>query len=532
MSKKIIFLFLSFLVLTACASFEGIFADQPSIDSFDPASFAIEKREQVSDTASLGPQIESEGSLEQVVNRRIFIDENIVIDYTKIIDKNFAETFPISVNFDNVDIRTVMQTFSSVTGKNILVGDEVTGTVKARIIEEDWDDVLEAILEIKGIALTLNPNTNIVRIHSKEVISAQEEYNKKRKKELRLAMELTKSIAPVRSEIFRLYYSSPETVKSQVNEILKNIDASAAAGEEGAGAGSGGASSRVKITVDARLRALIVLGTMEDLNFIEKLINEIDVPTQQILIEAFVVTVTDSFEKNLGTRLGMYYGPDKIDDASHTTIAAGGTLGGPATATAVGTLGTVGTASVGSMAANTISSATGSIGMILDAHSIDLNFELQALETDSISKTIANPKIFTLDNQTATIEQGVQVPYTTSSAEGTTTEFKEATLKLEVTPSIVGDGNIILDIKVNNDKPGTAAAGSAPPINKTAIKTKLLVKDQSIVIIGGIFTDTLSNANSETPGLADIPVFGNLFKMKKDSDLFDRVFIFIAPKIL
>ena len=198
MSKKIIFLFLSFLVLTACASFEGIFADQPPIDSFDPASFAIEKRKQVSDTASLGPQIESEGSLEQVVNRRIFIDENIVIDYTKIIDKNFAETFPISVNFDNVDVRTVMQTFSSVTGKNILVGDEVTGTVKARIIEEDWDDVLEAILEIKGIALTLNPNTNIVRIHSKEVISAQEEYNKKRKKELRLAMELTKSIAPVR----------------------------------------------------------------------------------------------------------------------------------------------------------------------------------------------------------------------------------------------------------------------------------------------------------------------------------------------
>ena len=180
----------------------------------------------------------------------------------------------------------------------------LSSMISWRILNEDWDDVLEAILEIKNIALTLNPNTNIVRIHSKEVLSSQEEYNRKRKAEVRMAMELNKSIEPVRSEIFKLFYSNPATVKSQIEEILKNMEETEAAGE-GMEISSSTSGGRVKITVDSRLRALIVLGGMNDLDFIEKLIDQIDVPTKQILIEAFVVTVTDQFEENLGTRLGM-----------------------------------------------------------------------------------------------------------------------------------------------------------------------------------------------------------------------------------
>ena len=498
--------------------------------AFNPKDFAKEQSAIIDETASMGPKSKEEFPTTE--ERRIYIDENMVTDYTKIISKNFAETFPITVNFDNVDIRSVMQTFSIITGKNILVGDEVQGTVKARILNEDWDDVLEAILEMKNIALTLSPNTNIVRIHTKEVISAQEEYNRKRKAEVRQAMDLTKSIEPVRSEIFKLFYSDPSTVKSQIEDVLSNMDATASAGEGGAAAGSSGASDRVKMTVDSRLRALIVLGGKDDLDFIEKLVNQIDIPTKQILIEAFVVTVTDSFEKNFGTRLGMYYGPNETSIVSGGQISAGGTIGGPSTTTTgVNTLGTLGTQSVGTMADNTISSATGSIGMILDASKIDLNLELQAMEADSISKVIANPKVFTLDNQTAKITQGVQIPYTSASSSGTQTTFKDAALTLEVTPSIVGDGNIILDISVNNDSV-TNASDSNPPISKTAVNTQLLVADESIVIIGGIFQNTVSNSNSKTPGLGDIPVFGSLFKMKGDKDIFNRVFIFIAPKIL
>jgi len=520
LSSAFVFLF---IFLFGCAT------SQVEKKPFDPKDFADQQTAIINETAELGPKLQDESNISG--ERRIYIDENMVTDYTKIISKNFAETFPISVNFDNVDIRTVMQTFSIVTGKNILVGDEVQGNVKARILNEDWDDVLEAILEMKNIALTLSPNTNIVRIHTKEVISAQEEYNRKRKAEVRQAMELSKSIEPVRSEIFKLYYSEPATVKSQIEDVLSNMDATAAAGE-GSAVSSSGASDRVKITVDTRLRALIVLGGKEDLDFIEKLVNEIDIPTKQILIEAFVVTVTDSFEKNLGTRLGMYYGPNETNIASGGQFSAGGTIGGPSTTTSgVTTLGTVGTQSAGTLAENTISSATGSIGMILDASKIDLNLELQAMEADSISKVIANPKVFTLDNQTAKITQGVQIPYTSASSSGTQTQFKDAALTLEVTPSIIGDGNIILDISVNNDSV-TDATTSNPPISKTAVNTKLLVANESIVIIGGIFQDTISDSSSKTPGLGDIPVFGSLFRMQGDKDIFNRVFIFIAPKIL
>ena len=166
--------------------------------------------------------------------------------------------------------------------------------------------------------------------------------------------------------------------------------------------------------------------------------------------------------------------------------------------------------------------------MILDASKIDLNLELQAMEADSISKVIANPKVFTLDNQTAKITQGVQIPYTSASSSGTQTQFKDAALTLEVTPSIIGDGNIILDISVNNDSV-TDATTSNPPISKTAVNTKLLVANESIVIIGGIFQDTISDHFKNT-GLGDIPVFGSLFRMQGDKDIFNRVFIFIAQK--
>ena len=518
-----------FILLTFCLSVTACKTFEMKDNDFTPDVFIESKKDQIQDTAVLGPSaVSTKDSFAQQAERRIYIDENVITDYTKIINKTFFFFFPISINFDNVEIRTVMKTFSVITGKNILVGDEVQGVVKARILSEDWDDVLEAILEIKNIALTLNPNTNIVRIHSKEVLSAQEEYNRKRKAEIRMAMALSQSIEPVRSEIFKLFYSEPTIVKTQIEEILKNMEETEAAGE-GLEASSSTSGGRVKMTVDNRLRALIVLGGKNDLDFIERLIDQIDVPTKQILIEAFVVTVTDQFEENLGTRLGMYY---EGTGTGQKTYKAGGTIGGPPTSTTnVATLGKLGVGSVGTLAENTIASATGSIGLILDAKSIDLNLELQALETEGISRMIANPKVFTLDNQTATITQGVQVPYTSVSSSGSTVELKNANLTLEVTPSIVGDGNVILDINVTNDSVADSTSAN-PPIDTVKVTTKLLVADESIVIIGGIYTDQSDASRSETPFLADVPLFGNLFKMKKDKDSYKRIFIFIAPKIL
>ena len=148
-----------------------------------------------------------------------------------------------------------------------------------------------------------------------------------------------------------------------------------------------------------------------------------------------------------------------------------------------------------------------------------------------MGKTISNPKIFTLDNQLATITQGEEIPYQSTSSSGTETSFKEAALKMEVTPSIIGDGNVLLGIKVNNDTPNRSNAGD-PAINKMEIVTKLLVADGDIVVIGGIKKNVISNSKQQTPGLGDVPVIGNLFKGKSNVDNLDELLVFIAPRIL
>ena len=187
-----------------------------------------------------------------------------------------------------------------------------------------------------------------------------------------------------------------------------------------------------------------------------------------------------------------------------------------------GTTGSISNQSVG---------GTGSLGILIDTTALDLQVELTAMEQMGISKIISNPKVFTLDNETAVITQGEEIPYQTVGAEGTETEFKEAALKLEVTPSIVGDGNIIMDVKINKDSADTSGSGT-PSVNKTEITTKLLIADGTIVVIGGIYKETSSDTVSKTPVLSDLPFIGNLFKKVKKGEDLDRLLIFIAPRIL
>ena len=525
---KILFPLTIFVIFSSCAELKKTAKemDKEAVDNFEPEEFVVEKQDVLEETTSLGPKVNKAAIEDKKISRRIYIDENIITDYSQIINRTFTKTFPISVNFDNVDIRTVMEIFSSVTGKNILVGDEIEGVVKVKIINENWDEVLEAILEIKNIGLTLNENTNIVRIHKKEVIEAQEAYSAKRKAELRKSIEFSKSIAPVRSEIFKLFYSEPSQVKSQLEEILQNIETTVSVSEGGGSTedSSSGTSQRVKMTIDERLRALIVLGSLEDLDFIEKLIDKIDVPTKQILIEAFVVEAGSDFDKELGARVGAKYGATTIGAmGGKGDVTIGGVTGGAATTLSLG-------GTTGSISNQSVGGATGSLGILLDTTALDLQVELTAMEQMGISKIISNPKVFTLDNETAVITQGDEIAYESTSSEGTSTEFKEAALKLEVTPSIVGDGNIIMDVKINKDSADTSA--SNPPVSKTEITTKLLIADGTIVVIGGIYKETLSDTVTKTPLLSSLPIIGNLFKRVKKGEDFDRLLIFIAPRIL
>ena len=281
--------------------------------------------------------------------------------------------------------------------------------------------------------------------------------------------------------------------------------------------------SPIKITEEKTTRSVIVRGKSADLDVVDKLIKEIDVRTKQVLIEAFIVEANSDFERALGTRLGGYY--------NRKGRIIGGVQG---SSTGDGPINS-GTAGLGA-ATDSITDfgaagATSGIGILKKTGSAVLKAEITALESLGMGKTISNPKIFTLDNQVATITQGEEIPYASSSSEGSDTSFKEAALKMTVTPSIIGDGNVLLEIQVNNDTPNRSNAGD-PAINKMEISTKLLVADGDIVVIGGIKKNSVSNSKQQMPGLGDTKVIGNLFKGKAKADSLDELLVFIAPRIL
>ena len=213
-----------------------------------------------------------------------------------------------------------------------------------------------------------------------------------------------------------------------------------------------------------------------------------------------------------------------------------GNIAGGVQSTSTGAAG-IGSATAGlasttdSLTDFTAAGATSGIGILRSTGSAVLKTEITALEIQGLGKTISNPKIFTLDNQVATITQGEEIPYQSSSSEGSDTSFKEAALKMTVTPSIIGDGNVLLDIQVNNDTPNRSNPGD-PAINKMEISTKLLVADGDIVVIGGIKKNAVTNSKSQTPGAGDVPVLGNLFKGKSNTDNMDELLVFIAPRVL
>ena len=234
---------------------------------------------------------------------------------------------------------------------------------------------------------------------------------------------------------------------------------------------------------------------------------------------------TSEFEKQLGTRLGGFY---KRGDE-----VVGGVIGTASTKGAIDD----DTAQLTPTAKDMITNlpaigATSGIGVLKRTGSAVLKAEITALESMGMGKTISNPKVFTLDNQLATVTKGEEIPYQTTSDGTTSTSFKEAALKLEVTPSIIGDGNVLLTIKVNNATPNRSAGGDEPPINKMEIVTKLLVADGDIVVIGGIKKNIVSQNKNQTPGIGNMPVIGNLFKGKSNSDNLDELLVFIAPRIL
>ena len=462
---------------------------------------------EVEKTVDMGPK-PTEGDTTKLQKRKKISSET-ARNYLLISDQFPLLKQSVTFNFKGLDYAEAMNLMSKIGEINILVGEEVAGSISAELVNVPWDKAFNALLDMKNYAADIDVSSNLIRVHAPATLTAQETYKSTRAAAVKKKVELEDSVEPIVSEIFRLYYISPTEAKATITELFTSLGDSS--------------YSPIQVTEEKTTRSIIVRGKEKDLDVVDKVIREIDVRTRQVLIEAFIVEANSDFERALGTRLGGAY--------NRKGKRAGGIAG---TSSANDAL-TQSSAGIGSTS-DAISDfaaigATSGIGIIRQTGSAVLKAEITALESLGMGKTISNPKIFTLDNQVATIKQGEEIAYQATGSEGADTSFKEATLNLTVTPSIIGDGNVLLEIKVNNDTVNRAFAGD-PGINKMEISTKLLIADGDIVVIGGIKKNKVFDTKNQTPGLGNVPVLGNLFKGKTKKDSMDELLIFIAPRIL
>ena len=421
----------------------------------------------------------------------------------------------VSFKFQNLDYKEAMALMAEIGNINILIGDEVAGAITAELENVPWDKAFNALLDLKSYAADIDVASNIIRVSTPSNLTSQESYKSARASAVKKKVELEDSVEPIISEIFRLYYISPAEAKATITELFTSV-------------GSGASFVPIQVTEEKTTRSIIVRGKEKDLDIVDKVIREIDKRTQQVLIEAFIVEATSSFEQALGKKMGAAY--------TRKGVRVGGSQGGSSVGAPSGSgselSDTTSAFSTGAGTDNLFSfgtaGATSGIGILRKTGSAVLKFELDALESQGLGKTVSNPKLFTLDNQTASIKQGEQIPV--SGGEGADT-FADAALKLTVTPNIIGDGNVMLTIVVNNDTPNRSTPGT-PGINTMEINTKLLVADGDIVVIGGIKKNNVASAKRGVPGASNVPVVGNLFKGSSQSDTMNELLVFIAPRIL
>ena len=512
--SKIILLFFIMGLITSCATTQGkksVHGEQPLIK---PSDVVVKGREEMDALVKAGPKPYDPDFDIRADKRKTITTEN-VRNYVTIPDEYGNLKQEVSLNLNNVDFSYAMALMAEIGQINILVGDEISGTVTAKLENVGWDVAFQTLLDMKTLGADVDVSNGIIRVHTPEKLTTQETFKSARAEVLKKKIQLEESVEPILAEIFRLYYISPEQAKTTLEDLF------ATQGAEGATT-----MTNLKITVENTTRSIIVRGHKPDLDVIDAVIREIDVKTKQVLIEAFIVDVTSTFAKALGTRIGAMTEKGVSGEKGSEIIS--GTVGGAATTAGGVALG----AAAGTVTNNSITGATSGIGIIKTLGTGALKLELEALESLGLNKILSSPSVFTLNNQQATITQGDQIPYQTTSDGTTTTEFKEAALSLTVTPSIIGDGNVLLDIQVNNDAPKTIAGADEPGISTNEITTKLLVSDGDIVVIGGIKKNTINNTRTKTPGLGNVPVVGNLFKSKNKTDELKELLIFIAPRVI
>jgi len=427
----------------------------------------------------------------------------------------------LTLNFQDIDVRSVLQLLADTSGQNIVVSDSVTGSLTLRLQNVPWDQALDIVLRTKG--LDKRRQDNVI------IIGPTAELASREKAELAARREV-QDLSPTRTEFMQVNYA-------KVSDLSKLIKA--AGGKESM------LSARGTLSIDERTNTLLVQDTADKLSDIRRLVQTLDVPVKQVLIEARIVIVSDTFERDLGARFGVTnyqtgnnkqnllsvtgngVGVDTMTQSGITNLASSGIV------TPVVTPVLANRYQVNLPAAHT----NGSIGIGLLAGSTIVDLELSAAQNEGKSETISSPRVITANQKQATIMQGVEIPYQESASSGaTTTQLKNAVLSLKVTPLITPDNRVILDLDVADDSVGqnvtSATGGSVPSIDTREIITQVLVNDGQTVVLGGILDTTKSKSANKVPWLGDIPVLGNLFKTTTNINNKTELLIFITPKIL
>ena len=421
----------------------------------------------------------------------------------------------LSLNFQNIEVRSLLQVIADFTNFNIITSDSVNGAVTLRLQDVPWDQALDIILQAKGLGM--RKTGNVLWIAPRDEITAKE------KLELESAAAL-QNLEPLRTQSFQMNYT-------KAADIAASLTASGTAG----GAGANNArilSPRGSAISEARTNQLFVTDIASKLEQVQQLIATLDIPVRQVLIEARIVEATDTFGKSLGIKLGGGINPAggvKVFSLGgsqvNTTFGANAVEG--AAQTTSGSF--VNLPAVGQGGYNPASFA---VSIFNSAANRFLNLELSALEADGKGKVVSSPRVVTADQIKALIEQGTELPYQVATSSGATSiAFRKANLKLEVTPQITPEGNIILDLDVNKDTVGqSTAAGFA--INTKHIKTQVLVENGGTVVIGGIFELTENDSETKVPLLGDLPAIGNLFKTRSRIANKQEMLVFITPKMI
>lgn len=418
----------------------------------------------------------------------------------------------LSLNFQNIDVRSLLQVFADFTNLNIVTSDSVTGTLSLRLKDVPWDQALQIVLDSKGLASRRNGNVLWV--------APRGELATKEKAELESQQQVTE-LEPLRSQVFRLNYQSAGDVR---NMLL----GTGAAG--GAGGAAGGTTSRIlskrgSLTADTRTNQLFVSDIPSKLEEVQAFLLKIDIPVRQVMIEARIVEADDTFSRNLGAKLGF---ASKTNGAgygnTYTNVAS------PVTKDAIWDNSPA--ISFPANGINGVNAATVAVSLFNAGAGRFLALELSALEADGRGKIVSSPRVVTADNIKALIEQGTEIPYQQATSSGATSvSFKKANLKLEVTPKITPDGNIFLDVDVNKDSVGIQTTNGFA-IDTKHVQTQVLVENGGTVVIGGIYTQNERTDINKVPLLGDIPVLGNLFKSTNKINNRTELLVFLTPRVL